>query len=72
MKDPTIKVVGDNGTILEQTLWLFITRLIYEGNIPFSGDVKVYLNDEEVQQPAYMDDDEDPTICSEIVDEVAQ
>ena len=74
-QDPTIKVVGDNGTILEQTLWLFITRLIYEVGDPiFSGDIKVYLNDEEVQQPASMEDDpdEDPTICSEIVDEVAR
>ena len=58
MKDPVIKVVGDKGTILEQTLWIFITQLIYEGEIVFSGegDIKVYLDGEEVQQPASMED----------------
>ena len=64
MKDPTIKVVGHNGIILEQTLWGFIERLIYEGDIIFPEGINIYLNGEDVQQPGSMEDDpdEDPTV----------
>ena len=62
MEDPTIKVVGNNGIVSEQTLWVFISRLIYEGDMIYSGDIKVYLNDEEVQQPVSMEADEDQSL----------
>lgn len=60
MKDPTITVVGPDGTIYQNSLHNIIMRkLIYEGPFTYVGDYKVYLNNEEVEEPEDVEEEEE-------------
>ena len=60
MEDPIIRVDGDNGTLLNQSLWYMIKKMMFEDRLGwmYNGEVKMYLNGEKVEKPPEMEEEE--------------
>ena len=58
MEDPIIRVDGDNGTLLNESLWCMIRKMMLEDRLGwmYNGRVKIYVNDEEVDEPLDWDE----------------
>ena len=56
MKDIVIQVDGDAGIILKCSLWFLITEMLFD--IGYKGDIKLFIDGEEVEKPIEMEEGE--------------